>query len=264
MKNLIILFFLLPLMNSCNSCTSSDNAGQADSKFLFYEMDDLIPDVATTDTITTNDDVIPDESTLNMWRSRINIAYNQSIEDYELTVICSPNQLQAEGFASAMMIFTNELSGVKLYAFNPYFSDKYLRDNELEFAYNDTITLDYNPSEGETGFYHYAPFQFRDVDFDGTKELLINNWESGQRGCNIYDVYKIKGNRLELLQIPPFDRIDDLTEIDSSNKTIIINYTGGASSWTKEYYQLKSKGIFELTKKEELGGYSLTIETTKN
>lgn len=265
MKKIIPIFFLLLLGTQCiNKKTENNVAFTQEPEYIHAEVNnDSIEDVSLTETpidtvYSFTEELLPE---LPYERNDIiYIAYNQIVEGYRLRVTCSPYELRINGFASAMMEFHNIQSGIKLYAFNPNFSDKCLRENDLDIVDNNSIQLDYNTFQLESGFYYYAPFQFRDMDFDGKKELLISNWNAAQRGCNAYDVYKIKNNRLHLLEFPPFDRIDDITTIDNATKTIIIHHSGGASYWVDEYYKANSKGQFKLIKKEELAGYTFNIE----
>lgn len=59
------------------------------------------------------------------------------------------------------------------------------------------------------------------MDFDGTEELVINNWRQSIRYCNTYDVYRIDIGGAELITTPPFYKISNyMTEFDSIKKTI--------------------------------------------
>ena len=57
------------------------------------------------------------------------------------------------------------------------------------------------------------------MDFDGEKELLINNYERGQQG-NGYDVFEITDAGLEEKSYPPFDSVDNMMKFDNQSKII--------------------------------------------
>ena len=63
---------------------------------------------------------------------------------------------------------------------------------------------------------YYLPFQFYDVDFDGEKELLINDYYQGQQG-NYYEVFEITNSGLETKRYPPFNSVDNMMKFDNLN-----------------------------------------------
>ena len=190
-----------------------------------------------------------------MWRDRLNIIYNQSVEGYSVKVTLSPRTLFGGADpAPVMMEFHNEHTKAKFYVFNPSFtihssnSSFWTRYKNNNFKYDETVYLDFEVED--YGLPYHAPFGFLDIDFDGEKELLINNWGAGQRGCSIYDIYKIRGNTVQQLTNPPFDRIDDLCKLNHEDKVIIVHSSGGAQIWINEYYRCLPNGQFELYRVE--------------
>jgi hypothetical protein len=73
---------------------------------------------------------------------------------------------------------------------------------------------------------YYMPFQFYDVDFDGEKELLVNDWGQCQCG-NGYTAYDITDGGIVEKQGAPFDSIDNVMVFDSSSKTITTSGNDG-------------------------------------
>jgi len=89
-----------------------------------------------------------------------------------------------------------------------------------------------------------VPFNFRDVNFDGINELVITNREGGQRFNNSYTIYliqEIEGsnyfNVLDLSNTMPYSKFDALTKFNSEDKTVWMEYSGGACSSSYETYK---------------------------
>lgn len=66
----------------------------------------------------------------------------------------------------------------------------------------------------------YTPFEFVDVDFDGEKELTLNDLIFSNYYGNGHPVYKLTGNRFVPFDIYPYNGLDDMTYFDFENKTI--------------------------------------------
>ena len=89
-----------------------------------------------------------------------------------------------------------------------------------------------------------VPFNFRDVNFDGINELVITNREGGQRFSNSYSIYLIQEieednyfNVLDLSDTMPYRKFDALTKFNSEDKTVWMEYSGGACSSSYETYK---------------------------
>ena len=88
------------------------------------------------------------------------------------------------------------------------------------------------------------PFDFRDVNFDGTDELVIRNSNGGQRGYDSYSVYLIQEledtsyfNVLDLRNVMPYRKFDETTVFDWDNGRVEMYYSGGACSSEEETYE---------------------------
>ena len=90
---------------------------------------------------------------------------------------------------------------------------------------------------------YYTPFQFLDVDFDGEKELLINDWGQYRTGNN-YMTYDLADDGLVLVEGAPFDSLSNMDEIDFTHKTITKHLIDGVFEYVKFYYSLKSINSF--------------------
>ena len=88
------------------------------------------------------------------------------------------------------------------------------------------------------------PFDFRDMNFDGIKELVIRNSNGGQRGYDSYSVYLIQEtedssyfNVLDLSDVEPYSAFDETTVFDWDNQRVEMYYSRGACSSIDELYE---------------------------
>ena len=183
------------------------------------------------------------------------IIYNQPISGYKLKITYDRNfECLSSDPTPVMMEFQNERNGTKFYIYNPHFYVPDLNHDETIFMdYDYAEEHKYLPLMGRDFNTSNAPFIFFDIDFDGEEELLITCPNAGQRGCTVYQVYKIRGGTVKQLTTPPFDdRIDDLCKIVPEDKTIIVHGSDGIDDWTNEYYRRLPNGKFEFYKIEEM------------
>lgn len=99
-----------------------------------------------------------------------------------------------------------------------------------------TIYADYNSrkKEGST-MLHNTPFFFKDLDFDGIRELVIVHYSCAGRYGNGYSVYRIVEGNPIFLDYPPFNKIcdyngDGMTDVpifDYRKKTVTCPYPEG-------------------------------------
>ena len=87
-----------------------------------------------------------------------------------------------------------------------------------------------------------TPFFFEDVNFDGSKELIITEKREGQRHRDAYKVYTMDGLRAisrlyDITNTLPYSNFDSSTEFNPKDKTITLYYSGGACSSSSETYQ---------------------------
>ena len=101
------------------------------------------------------------------------------------------------------------------------------------------------------------PFLFEDVNFDGSKELIIVKKRAGQRGTDDYEVYSIDefgalNSPYNITNSLPYVKFDGFTKFNSEDKTITLYSSGGACGSCYETYQavVGYKGVkFILIKK---------------
>ena len=93
------------------------------------------------------------------------------------------------------------------------------------------------------GIYSLAtPFFFEDINFDGSKELIIAERRGGQRGEDAYKAYSIDefgavNSRYDITNSLPYAKFDKFTEFNPEDKTITLYSSGGACGSLYETYQ---------------------------
>lgn len=153
---------------------------------------------------------------------------------------------------NADLIFMNGKDTV--YFYHPAFSidESILKDwkhgkiNTLE--YSNGYIDNYSPSQ--LGYYSGNPFAFIDIDFDGSKELLIQLPTIGDRGMNAYQVYRYNPQERQFKEDLVYSSIgrggcfdyftlDDLTELNSKEKALIFSTIVGYVGNEKHYINMK-------------------------
>lgn len=159
----------------------------------------------------------------------INFRYNQIVDNYEVYGTWCPFGSNSET-GNVNMKFRDVRSG-KVYE---YINEKYTNFEICNIVFSEgfkghtdgaVYNFDYRINGVDWAHNHqlpyYTPFMFFDVDFDGQKELLINNCDQFNGG-NTFSAYKIKDNKIELMDYVPFTDIDNNTFFDERGKRIII------------------------------------------
>lgn len=170
--------------------------------------------------------------------------YNQIINGYEVTGRWMPFEPHSEtGYL--IMNFRDTINGnsfqyVNTEKYNSYDTDNitfskdfkgYRNGDVYYFDYSFPDANDSNEDFNNSPIGYRTPFQFLDVNFDGEKELLINDWGRYQGG-NHYAVYKITTDGLLLMDYPPFNRINNSTEFNAETKQIRLQEFDGAFDYS--------------------------------
>lgn len=246
MKHNLLPIFILSII-SLVGCQNKNNNSFKDPDTTpnwFEELKDFtIPSKYVLGDSINNDSLI-----------HVYFKYKQLINGYEVTGKWFPYDKYSEtGFV--LMYFKNEETGFKMGYIEPKYSsydiDKIMLAKDFIGHQNDSIyLLDYTSPDttdyfkdinGYSPISFYSPFQFLDVDFDGTDELLISDWGQTQAG-NHYDVIKILDNNdTEKLDYMPLDRLTNVDRINLKNKTITIVDFDGAADYAEFYFSCKKR-----------------------
>jgi hypothetical protein len=116
-----------------------------------------------------------------------------------------------------------------------------LLDNTHE-GFNVTDFLNDNYDHNAPGSWEQIPFFFEDVDFDGVEELIVTDFNSGQRGGNEYSIHKYFERYGKInyknQSDEPFGYIDQLTTFDKDSKTIAQFHSGGSCANSEDIYKI--------------------------
>lgn len=143
----------------------------------------------------------------------IHLHYKQKVKGYKVSVdfVQSYSDLN---FGKSIFRFNKPDHSFQVYC--DAFSDEQLITDDTPYEKSQkainlatlkpgaNIYLNYvKPKSGEY-LSDSSPFYFKDMDFDGEDELVINNLEMGSRGYNTYDIFKVLGldSPLRLMGLP--------------------------------------------------------------
>lgn len=175
----------------------------------------------------------------------VKLVYDKPIEGYEVTADWQPFEVKDCETGYITINFRDISTGKEF---------QYINREKFSSYHTDLITSAENfdcYKDGEVYHIEYAtkpnsfeespidyhlPFQFYDVDFDGEKELLINDYYQGQQGNN-YEVFEITDSGLEAKKYRPFNDVDNMMKFDSQNKIITFYTHSGAFFSCSMYFQ---------------------------
>lgn len=175
----------------------------------------------------------------------VKLVYDKPIDGYEVTADWQPFEAKDCETGYITINFRNVSTGkefqyVNREKFSSYHTDLITSAENFDcYKDGEVYHIEYvtkpNPFE-ESPIDYYLPFQFYDVDFDGEKELLINNYERGQQG-NGYDVFEISDAGLKEKSYPPFNYVDNMMKFDVQNKIITYHTHDGSYYSCSLHYQ---------------------------
>lgn len=174
------------------------------------------------------------------WADVIHIRYDKLVNGYIITVDLYPEDDTFYGPADLRLSKDN--SGFTVHV--DYFEEDHF-NRETVLHGGDTITLKYTPLPKGKMISPDCTFFFSDVDFDGTKELLVREPLYGPRGSNGYHVFELDGTERD---DDPFQGISDMTEFNASEKSITQKYYYGVILGSNHLkYRRQKDGSFALT-----------------
>ena len=207
----------------------------------------------------------------------IHLHYKQKVKGYKVSVdfVQSYSDLN---FGKSILRFTKPNHSFQVYC--DAFSDEQLITDDTPYEKSQkainlaklkpgaNIYLNYvKPKSGEY-LSDSSPFYFKDMDFDGEDELVINNLEMGSRGYNTYDIFKVLGldSPLRLMGLPFNNGEYKITNynVEYEPKTHSIldkRYDGFTAYGLYRYKSIPANGknglsrVFILEEAEDMGFY---------
>lgn len=180
------------------------------------------------------------------------LKYRQKIEGYQVIVDFSPRTSITHGqcctelyMGKAILNFSKENSSFSVES--EEFSDsslicyvnsdkEYVPKNDKsidlsKIASGDTIEIDYLPPKDQEYLSWNSPFYFLDMNFDGKKDLVINNMGCGYYGGNTYDVFSLSDSTPTRLVGYPFEqdgiKLNSDCEYNPVKKELILKVKDG-------------------------------------
>ena len=214
--------------------------------------------------------ILPDSTT-------ISLHYRQKVKGYSVKVDFI-REYDDLNYGQAILCFSKPCHTFKVYC--DAFSDEQLISDDTPYVKSqkainlsslkagNIIYLNYKSPKANEYLSAHSPFYFKDMDYDGEEELVINNLEMGSRGYNTYDVFKVfhVEKPLRLKGRPFTDGSYKITnynvEYEPKSHTVIDKRNDGFDAYG--YYRYKSipsdknknlKKVFILEEAEDLGFY---------
>ena len=220
MKRYLIL--ALALLVGCKN-----NSSQQEPVFLEESIE--YPEYVEQPTAT------PTEQEEEEWDDVIHIRYDKPVKGYTVTVDLSGDYAEMH-FEKGTSSFTAVID---------MFDEQLLYEEGVgEFNGKETV-LPYVPLVFGKKISTNGTFGFFDIDFDGKDELVYAGHGQGPRGSTAFRVFELDGTERE---DEPFYAIDDMTEFNSSEKSITQNeYYGVVLGSNILKYRRQGDGSFALT-----------------
>lgn len=199
------------------------------------------------------------------------IKFDTEVNGYTVTCWFMPFGNDSEtGFA--VLNFRNDSSDLFLFSPKTCFyhtlimsgdGTKWNNMDTYEFNYIEPTGTKSYPVNEMHPFGYYTPFQFVDVDFDGEKEMMLNDLAMYREG-NGYRPYKIKGSRFVPFDIFPYENIVNSTEFDFKNRTM-RSYTHYHADFAEfVYFSLPREKEWRITDLPELHSSSYGYSTKED
>lgn len=225
--------YLLAILVSCflYCCTNKQSAKSRQSTWVEYLKTIPFPDSLAS------------QSTINIY-----IKYKQIINGYEISAHWKPFDRETET-GPVLINFRDTSTGKNIHhliaCYQSPDTDKITYAKDFKGHVDSIYYFDYTLPQVflEDSLLGYeTPFRFLDIDFDGEKELIINNWDK-RKGGNTYNSYDIIGDKLVPLDYLPIKEIANNDIIDTLNQTITIRTWSGCCYYTFFYYTKRERPV---------------------
>ena len=175
----------------------------------------------------------------------VKLVYDKPIEGYEVTADWQPFEVKDCETGYITINFRDISTGkefqyINREKFSSYHTDLITSAENFDcYKDGEVYHIEYATKPNsfeESPIDYYLPFQFYDVDFDGEKELLINDYYQGQQGNN-YEVFEIADSGLVAKKHAPFNSVDNMMTFDSQSRIITFYTHSGVYYSCSMYFQ---------------------------
>ena len=138
--------------------------------------------------------------------------------------------------------------------------DYLYKDTHWRFSKGNVLPGGENEKDGDVHYFNYewpdepyeindrAAFQFMDVDFDGTKELLASEGDFSREG-NAQRIYRLKGDRVIPADDLPFSCVRALTTKFDAEKKTVIERADSIFEYKRLGHKLKLVRVYPINRK---------------
>ena len=138
--------------------------------------------------------------------------------------------------------------------------DYLYKDTHWGFSKGNVLPGGENEKDGDVHYFNYewpeepytiydrAAFQFMDVDFDGTKELLASEGDFSREG-NAQRIYRLKGERMVPADDLPFSCVRALTTKFDVEKKTVIERADSIFEYKRLGHKLKLVRVYPINRK---------------
>lgn len=151
------------------------------------------------------------------------IEYRQTVQGYHVEVELLDCHFNDDYLvmATALINFRKD-DGSGFTVFNDCYGDKSLTSTFLLEHKGEHFFIDY-VSADDPYLASGSPFYFADMNFDGSKELVVVKWHGGPQFAHLYDVYTVEDYYADRITSPPFNHIEQYITSFIPDKKQIIN-----------------------------------------
>jgi len=237
------LYLLTILVLSFSSSLNAEQTREIKSCIEFQDEDILVSEFHQ---------FLEQETDMGWFKQFVTITYKNKIENFKVRILWLPtNEAAPIGHISGPGIieFTDPIKSTRftITRGDLVFTPERMGIDSLEQRWSlldKTFELQYETraiKDRITVGSVTEPFFFYDVDFDNSVELLITEVAGGQQLSNTYKVYKLDESSLavdsnQITNLVPFSLVNDFTEFNKMDKTILIDhYMGGGDMETLVY-----------------------------
>lgn len=256
------------------------NAMDALEKRQFYfSLTDSLPDIWRTRDVDALsyavEDSIPslpkDDVVCLHYRQKVN-GYNVMVEyvkPYYDDIVAGQAILHFTKPGHSFVVYCNAFSDEQLIPDDDPYVKSQKAINLSKVKPGNDVYLEYAKPKPNEYLSASSPFYFKDMDFDGEDELVVNNLRMGSRGYNTYDVFKVFNvtQPMRLMGLPfairnGYKLTNYNVEYDSKTETVLDKRYDGIAAYG--HYRYKSieanskkglKRVFVLDDAEDMGFY---------
>ena len=238
------------------------NSGE--KRDFYLALTDSLPNLWETRDVDATSYVVEDSIPSMPADQMIHLHYRQKVSGYSVKVDLKREHNDLR-YGQAVLHFSKSGHVFKVYC--DVFSVMELASVDSSML-GKTIYLNYVPPKKGEYLSRQSPFYFKDMDYDGEDELVVNNLSMGSREYNTYDVFKVMNveKPLRLMGRPFTEDLYKMTdynvEYEPKSQSVIDKRYDGFDAYG--YYRYKSvpsnekngfKRVFVLVDAEDMGFY---------